>query len=87
MSRYFVSTAAFIAVLAATLHAQDAQPAPAINQADTAWMLVSTALVLLMTPALGLRLEYARFAKLPGELTTGVLPENDQVQLGLQFRF
>ena len=52
MSRYLVSTAAFIAVLAATLHAQDAQPAPAINQADTAWMLVSTALVLLMTPAL-----------------------------------
>src|SRR3954470_8765615 len=52
MSRYFVSTAAFIALLAATLHAQDAQPAPAINQADTAWMLVSTALVLLMTPAL-----------------------------------
>jgi Amt family ammonium transporter len=30
--------------------AQDA--APAINQADTAWLLVSTALVLLMTPAL-----------------------------------
>src|SRR5437870_6381844 len=52
MSRYFVSTAAFIALLAATLHAQGAQPAPAINQADTAWMLVSTALVLLMTPAL-----------------------------------
>ena len=26
--------------------------APAINQADTAWMLISTALVLLMTPAL-----------------------------------
>src|SRR5678809_160376 len=25
---------------------------PAINQADTAWMLVATALVLLMTPAL-----------------------------------
>ena len=32
------------------LYAQGAQPA--INQADTAWMLVSTALVLLMTPAL-----------------------------------
>src|SRR5215471_6642363 len=32
--------------------AQTATPAPAINQADTAWMLVSTALVLLMTPAL-----------------------------------
>src|SRR5947207_12831608 len=31
--------------------AQDAAPA-AINQADTAWMLMSTALVLLMTPAL-----------------------------------
>jgi Amt family ammonium transporter len=30
--------------------AQDAQPS--INQADTAWMLISTALVLLMTPAL-----------------------------------
>jgi Amt family ammonium transporter len=29
-----------------------AQDAPAINQADTAWMLIATALVLLMTPAL-----------------------------------
>ena len=29
-----------------------AQAAPAINQADTAWMLIATALVLLMTPAL-----------------------------------
>ncbi len=29
-----------------------ASPPPAINQADTAWMLVATALVLLMTPAL-----------------------------------
>ncbi|MCC7008987.1 MAG: ammonium transporter [Acidobacteria bacterium] len=32
--------------------AQDAAPAPSINAGDTAWMLVSTALVLLMTPAL-----------------------------------
>jgi long-subunit fatty acid transport protein len=40
-----------------------------------------------MTPALGLRLEYARFNRLPGELATGVMPESDQVQLGLQFRF
>jgi Outer membrane protein beta-barrel domain len=41
-----------------------------------------------MSPALGLRLEYARFGRLPGEsLTTGVLPENDQLQLGVQFRF
>jgi Amt family ammonium transporter len=31
--------------------AQEAQPAP-VNPADTAWMLVATALVLLMTPAL-----------------------------------
>jgi Amt family ammonium transporter len=36
--------------LPALAAAQDA--APAINQADTAWMLVATALVLLMTPAL-----------------------------------
>jgi opacity protein-like surface antigen len=40
-----------------------------------------------MTPALGLRLEYARFGKLPADLANGVMPENDQVQLGLQFRF
>ena len=41
-----------------------------------------------MSPALGLRLEYARFGRLPGEsLTAGVLPENDQLQLGVQFRF
>jgi ammonium transporter, Amt family len=32
--------------------AQQAAPPPAINQADTAWMLIATALVLLMTPAL-----------------------------------
>lgn len=40
-----------------------------------------------MTSALGLRLEYARFNRLPGELATGLMPENDQVQLGVQFRF
>jgi hypothetical protein len=32
--------------------AQEAAPPPEINAGDTAWMLVSTALVLLMTPAL-----------------------------------
>jgi ammonium transporter, Amt family len=32
--------------------AQTATPAPPLNTADTAWMLVATALVLLMTPAL-----------------------------------
>ncbi|HEY3043726.1 MAG TPA: ammonium transporter [Vicinamibacterales bacterium] len=36
----------------ALLFAQESDAAPAINQADTAWMLTSTALVLLMTPAL-----------------------------------
>jgi hypothetical protein len=48
------AAAAVLAVMgSAVLHAQAAQPAPpAVNQADTAWMLISAALVLLMTPAL-----------------------------------
>ena len=41
---------AFAALLAATLQGAEAPPPPAIVGADTAWMLVSTALVLLMTP-------------------------------------
>jgi ammonium transporter, Amt family len=42
-----------VAALPAGLHAQGAAaPPPALNGADTAWMLVSTALVLLTTPAL-----------------------------------
>ena len=36
---------------------------------------------------LGLRLEYARYGRLAGETMTGVLPDSDQVQFGLQFRF
>jgi ammonium transporter, Amt family len=45
--------ATLLAALSPALaHAQDAA-APVVNQADTAWMLISTALVLLMTPALG----------------------------------
>jgi len=40
-----------------------------------------------LSSALGLRLEYARFTRLPGEIAGGVLPENDQLQLGVQFRF
>jgi len=36
---------------------------------------------------LGLRLEYARYGRLAGEAMTGVLPDSDQDQLGLQFRF
>jgi Amt family ammonium transporter len=38
--------------LPASALAQDAGAPPPINQADTAWMLIATALVLLMTPAL-----------------------------------
>jgi len=34
--------------------AQEATPAPAIDKGDSAWMIVATALVLLMTPALAL---------------------------------
>ena len=50
----FVAPAALAAVaIAGTPGAAHAQgTAPAINQGDTAWMLISTALVLLMTPAL-----------------------------------
>ncbi len=40
-----------------------------------------------MTRALGLRLEYARFGRNLSEPSTGVLPENDQLQFGVQFRF
>jgi opacity protein-like surface antigen len=40
-----------------------------------------------VTPALGLRLEYARFPRFAGEGTPGVLPDSDQVQFGMQFRF
>ena len=40
-----------------------------------------------MTPAFGLRLEYARFERQPSDTVTGVLPESDQVQFGLQLRF
>ncbi len=40
-----------------------------------------------ITPALGLRLEYARFPRFAGESVTGPLPDSDQVQFGMQFRF
>ena len=40
-----------------------------------------------VSPALGLRLEYARFSRFAGEALTGPLPDSDQVQLGMQFRF
>jgi ammonium transporter, Amt family len=44
------SVTTFAALLAATLQGAEAAPPPAIVPADTAWMLISTALVLLMTP-------------------------------------
>ena len=40
-----------------------------------------------VNPVLGLRLEYARYGRLAGEQSSGVMPESDQVQFGLQFRF
>jgi opacity protein-like surface antigen len=40
-----------------------------------------------VTPALGLRLEYARFPRFIGESLSGPMPESDQVQFGMQFRF
>ena len=40
-----------------------------------------------VTPALGLRLEYARFGRFAGENISGFFPESDQVQFGMQFRF
>ena len=40
-----------------------------------------------INPVLGLRLEYARYGRLAGEATAGVLPDSDQVQFGMQFRF
>jgi hypothetical protein len=40
-----------------------------------------------VNPVLGLRLEYARYGRLAGEQSMGVMPESDQVQFGLQFRF
>ena len=47
----FVLGVAGLVAFPETASAQAAAP-PAINQADTAWLLVATALVLLMTPAL-----------------------------------
>jgi hypothetical protein len=41
-----------------------------------------------MTPTLGLKLEYARFPRFPGEsVANPLLPDSDQVQFGLQYRF
>jgi Amt family ammonium transporter len=47
-----LAAAAALFLLGAPALASARQQAPALNPADTAWMLVATALVLLMTPAL-----------------------------------
>ena len=39
------------------------------------------------TRALGLRVEYARFGRFAGESVNGMLPESDQLQFGMQYRF
>lgn len=40
-----------------------------------------------MSRSLGLKLEYARFGRFPGEIVGSSLPETDQLQFGLQYRF
>src|SRR5689334_3723084 len=49
-----VGIAAFGQTAAPAVPPAEAPPAPAINTGDTAWLLVSTALVMLMTPGLAL---------------------------------
>ncbi len=51
MRRYLIPSLLLLPLAEPAL-AQDAASAPAISSADTAWMLIATALVLLMTPAL-----------------------------------
>jgi len=52
-----------------SVYAADAAPAPAVNSGDTAWMIVSTALVMMMTPA-GLALFYGGMARYKNLLNT-----------------
>jgi len=50
LRRFFCATVLFACALAAPAHAEEA----AINAGDTAWVLISSALVLLMTPGLAM---------------------------------
>ncbi len=54
MSLRFVLIAAFLLICTAALCQTPSPAGPKIDTGDTAWMLMSSALVLLMTPALGL---------------------------------
>ncbi|MGU3399078.1 ammonium transporter [Brucellaceae bacterium D45D] len=56
-------------VLASTAMAQDAEPAPTLDTGDTAWMLTSTALVLMMTIP-GLALFYGGMVRKKNVLST-----------------
>lgn len=56
-------------VLAGTALAQDAEPAPTLDTGDTAWMLTSTALVLMMTIP-GLALFYGGMVRKKNVLST-----------------
>ncbi len=66
--RHIISLATFFALAAAGVHAQGAAPAPKIDTGDTAWLLVSTALVMLMTP--GLALFYGGMVRQKNALST-----------------
>jgi Amt family ammonium transporter len=57
-----------LAALAAAAHAQTPAPPPKLDTGDTAWMLVSTALVMLMTP--GLALFYGGMVRQKNALST-----------------
>jgi len=56
-------------ILTASFSAYSADAAPAVNSGDTAWMIVSTALVMMMTPA-GLALFYGGMARYKNLLNT-----------------
>jgi hypothetical protein len=40
-----------------------------------------------LTQALGMRVEYSRFNRLAEPVSAGILPESDQLTLGIQFKF
>ena len=50
----FLLFSTVLLIAPAALLAQSAAPAPKIDTGDTAWVLVSTALVMLMTPGLAM---------------------------------
>src|SRR5437773_2099953 len=66
---------------------QDSRSMPALNPADTAWMLVATAMVLLMTPALGFF--YGGMVRVKNTLTSASSPSgrsSSRDHSGFRFR-